>query len=474
MKKLILVLIFIISLTFVYAEINISLTKETLAPHETLQASITLVKKPLIDVSVQNFYIDNTKIPVILTKLNELNYFAYTPLNLKSGIHTLQLKLIYLENNVLEERIFEKEFYIQDSNSYVTIDPALVVINKEDIAPYFKIYLTNKGTESIELGITSQQPFIYPSKTTLSIPSGEQRSFFLYTKSSEEKETTQIQITNQAQSYSIPVIVINKQQAVTENKTAIIELNNKTTIVTIDNDTAKIDIGGKTKTITLENETAVIASGEIPQITVEQSRNLSNLIRNKITFNVTTKSFVNSIYQAQTPELFIGYYNSFENPIQDITFELSDSLKEIITTDPQHLDIINSGELNDLHVLINQEKTAELKKYEGTLTLKARGIEQDSFYFYINVLPKKEDVNEQIRNQTIPYEDLATEDPLEDNPIFNYSKNLVEEGSKKTKTKNKTLLIVLGVIAVIILIAYLLINKQKPKNFKDYLDGSKK
>lgn len=460
----------------VHANVEISLLKGQLAKQDTLQATIDILTDPLIDLSAQNFYVDNIKIPTILTKLSDSKYFAYSYTNLASGTHTLQIRLLYVENNILEERVFEQEFMVLETiTKEITLDPALVIIKQEDVNPYFKIYLNNKGADVINLDINSQEEFIYPSKNSISIPPNEQRYFFLYTSSSKEKTDTIIELTSQDEQYFIPVMIIQEDQPITENKTAIVEINNKTTIITVENETAKIEVEDEVQTISLEEESATISSDEEEIIKVEnktdlRSMNLTELIKDKIKFNTTIKSFITTIHQNQTPEIFIDYYNSFENPIRNVTFELTSNLGEIISFKPESTEVIYPSSPEQLYIVVNSDKNAEIKQYEGNLLIKTGDITQDTFYILIDVVSSEEEVKENKRQQTIAFGDLVeSENPLDSNPLFNYSKSVAESTVTKKSSKNRTFLIVVGVLVGVIIIAYFVINRPKKKSFKEYI-----
>jgi len=152
----------------------------------------------------------NQKIPIILTKLDESEYFASSNVNLEPGQHNLQIKLLYIENNILEEKIFEKPFTVSSSLPSIVLDPALITISPKELNPYFKVYLTSKEKDTINLNIQSPEEFIYPSRNTISLPSNEQRYFFLYTISSKEQKETAIKLTGPNQEYLIPVFLIEQ------------------------------------------------------------------------------------------------------------------------------------------------------------------------------------------------------------------------------------------------------------------------
>jgi len=533
-RKSLFFLIFLIFLTSAYAEVDISLLKQQFLPKDTLQAKITLLKEPLITLSAGDFFIDNKKIPIILTKLAESYYFAYTNLNLEPGQHNLQIKLLYIENNILKEKTFEQPFMVLDSNvSSITLYPALIKIEQSDLIPYFKIYLTNKGQKDMMLDIETFDDFIYASKNKIIIPSNDKRYFYLYTIPSYKFKDTNIILKNPNQEYYLPVFSYKEKppEQPIENNTAIIKIENKTTIITVEEGTATINIENQTATINLETQTArilpsttttsqpptivyqpptyqyqpppeqqiiqqnqTIQQPPAPTITFTQPliiieekpivtnltrvtrQNRSELIQNKIKFNVSTKSLVKTIHKKGSIEIFLEYTNTFENPLYYITLNLTNNLESIIDIKPDQITKIDPTETKQIHIWINKNKNAEEGEYQGELLIKAREIYQDTFSFLINVIEEKEEIKQKSYEQETPFEGLIeSEDPIEDNIILNYSKKWIEPKSKKPKeSKSKTLWIVLGVIALMIFIAYKLIQRKKPITYKEYLTSMKR
>ncbi len=158
--------------------------------------------------------------------------------------------------------------------------------------------------------------------------------------------------------------------------------------------------------------------------------------------------------------------NEVNKTLENISFSLTGNLKEIITLNITNLDKMNYLEEQEQIIWINKEKNAK-EFYDGDLIVESSEGHKDQFSISLTFTSEEKI---ELEKEEI---DLGQEQEGED--IFKNIMpiNLTKETKEKEKKKNPTLLLFIIIILIIIVIS-LLLNKSKPRTYKDYISKIKR
>lgn len=410
MKRLILI-IFLLNLILVSAQIKLSLLKQNYSPGETFQAEIILEKSPVKELTGNDILLNNNKISPILLQINKNHYFVYFNLPyLQQGNHSFSVNLLYNIDNSLKEITETKIFIVDNNTEIVTIKPGVILINKNEKDPFYKIFVQSQ--DSFEVSISESEEFIYSSRDTLT--TSESSYFFLYTITDKiTKDKTSLFLNYDNKSYEIPIFV----------KEEIIEEQPEKTIGFI------TDLSYLNRTI---NQDEVISG----TITLKNylNKSLSN-IKFSLTGNLKKIIKIN--------ETSFDKLDAFQSRDQYLIIN-------------QNKNALGYYEGNLIATSGNYK--AEFPIY---ITIKEKETIEEEFI---------EEPEEFIEEEEEPLEEV-TEEEFEIS-FFNISSE--EEIIEEKKVSGIKVYIVVILIIIILLYIYNKIRKKKVKTFDDYLSSIKK
>ena len=207
-------ILFALLLPSVFAqEINSNLYQEVYQPGETLQLEFAvkdLAAEPTTaNIKLLNSLNNEVKVAPFLLKI-EQNYFIYfdLPDNLEDGSYKVVInKLKIYSEKVLKEVNHEINFNISKKTSIVSINPAILILNKD--SKELQVQLNNKGPlVAVEL---STSDFInHPYTKSEQLTGLGQRKFYFYAdlKNIDYNTKGYINVSYSNESYTIPVFVI--------------------------------------------------------------------------------------------------------------------------------------------------------------------------------------------------------------------------------------------------------------------------
>lgn len=202
-------LLFLIILTInINAEINI--IKEEYSPKETFQAELyfpgIIDEIQIIDVKILKLNNDPTDIGIKLYKIsNELYFVNYEIPNVENGIYKLVVNNIKkLENNILKKENYEKEFKITNNTNTLSLNPAFIVFNDNNV---FKINLkNNENIQNISIYDFKNLTNINPSNLILN--KNSENSFYITILNKTEPKID-IFISYSNKNYTLPIYNLN-------------------------------------------------------------------------------------------------------------------------------------------------------------------------------------------------------------------------------------------------------------------------
>ena len=178
MKIKLIALIFLINISIALAQVDINIYRDNYSSLETLQAEINL-DNPTKNLSANDITIDNVKISPFIFNLDKNKYFVYFDLlNLESKNHSLIVDSRFVIDNALTDLQKSKEFNVIDSDSSLSIKPAILFIDKNDIKQSYKITLKNNkdSNDILDVSVNLTSDFLYPARKILSFVRNEEKN----------------------------------------------------------------------------------------------------------------------------------------------------------------------------------------------------------------------------------------------------------------------------------------------------------
>ena len=328
--------------------------------------------------------------PVLVDFENYTYFYFDLHVDLDSGNYDFVIEnVLYVDNNVLVE---EDQFFNLDITSLegpvFTISPALVNVNLEN-SNWFEIELNNPSEETAFVNISFLDNFIFTNYDYFSLNSGSSRVVKFYVSSSfANKSESFIYMGHENLSYSIPIfiegIVISEEENVSEP-------------------------------INITNETQAVGGLVFIQ-----------------------RGFDADLMLGESDSGFVKVFNDFNQDLNDVNFELTGNLADIIDLEFANVETIVAGKEIVNHFYVNEDKKGESGVYEGNLEVKYNDEVYDSIDIMINILS-------------------AGEQPINDTtPQINNSR---EEKEPDAPSSNKSLLF--GILAFVIVLAVLILIKYK-------------
>jgi len=335
-------LIFLVPLTI--AHIDINFLKDDYLAGEIFQAELIVLDHPINELTLGNIEVYDSKgsklkIGFILQMLAEDNYFLYAklPSNLQSGTYNLTIKdLYYRTHNILVKKHVTKKFNITQNGTLLTIEPPLFEIIPDDLPDELILIINNEDIKTTNLDITSNQNFIYPIRSTLTIEPGTQRRLFIRIDKSTFKETKTIISLDYDRFYQIPIYPLAQEIAQPSPKL--------------------------TPTAT-------------PQ---EAGLNFATAL-NKITTTIKTDEFLESILPLK---------NDLNSTLKNIQLYLTGDLNKILFVEPENITILDSFRTAILILRLNPSMNATSGLYQGKLIAES-GTYKDEIPVIITVEPSE-------------------------------------------------------------------------------------
>ena len=421
MKIKLIALIFLINISIALAQVDINIYRDNYSSLETLQAEITL-DNPTKNLSANDITIDNTKIAPFIFNLAENKYFVYFDLlNLESKNHSLIVNSRFLIDNALTDVQRSKEFNIIDSDSSLSIKPAILFIDENDLKQSYKIILkNNKDTDDIlDVSVNLTSDFLYPARKILSFVRNEEKNLFIFTQQGVVEDSKIILTYDRV--YEIPIVIKS-----TEETQGSDEINN-----------------------------------------IEE-------VDEKVSFVTAESSLIRTLNTNQAISGPLEFKNNLDRNL-NVKFYLTGNLDEVIRLKTTQI-TLSANKEDSQTLFINEQKNAK-GIYSGSLMLEAEGYTEE---FPIELTFVDEEIiieDPSIENGEDSSDSL--EPPDEDfTPgvdflgILNSSEEPTQEEGKSSSLFPIMLIVI---VVLLLLIIFYLIKIQKPKkNFKETISSIKK
>ncbi len=151
----------------------------------------------------------------------------------------------------------------------------------------------------------------------------------------------------------------------------------------------------------------------------------------------------------------VSFRNFYHEAISNISFRLSDQLKNVVSIEPYAFDSIDPGEIKKVHVWVNKDKIAKPGDYSGNLTLISGNI-RDGFPIFLKIT--KEEINIPINQSFVEPKNISEKKNITQ-PI------LPTETGKSYKWIWAVVILVIVLIGIFIF--YFLRKKEKLENVSD-------
>ncbi len=387
--------------------LNIELNRNVFAPGETV--FVTITKNLVLENEINELdfrLIRNTtrvSLSISLLKQDETYYLYFDiPTNIEEGKYFFQdSNILYTdENNVFRKITQDVPLEVKKTNSsIIAISPLFVRVLNPDKNPEYTIRLKNNGNLDGTVFITKDSDFIVTDKNLVNVPKLSTQKFnFILKNDLITKNVALINLKYDDKSYDV-IIFINKE-------------------------------------IT---STPIVASKDSIQF-IEENK-MINL----------------SLYN-ETREGPLKFKNFFDQTINNISFELTGNLNQIITLKITKLDSLESNEIVEQYLWINKNKNANSGIYSGNLILKSQDTYIE-FPIYVKI------------NEITPEQNITSNKTEIFEPII--KTNFTQPPKKKEGVKLPWTLIILMIVVIIVGILIFYFKKKKPvkQTFSDYIEN---
>ncbi len=420
MKIKLIALIFLINISIALAQVDINIYRDNYSSLETLQAEINL-DNPTKNLSANDITIDNVKIAPFIFNLDKNKYFVYFDLlNLESKNHSLIVNSRFVIDNALTDLQKSKEFNVIDSDSSLSIKPAILFIDKNDIKQSYKITLKNNkdSNDILDVSVNLTSDFLYPARKILSFVRNEEKNLFIFTQQGVIEDSKIILTYDRV--YEIPIIIKSTEEIQGSEETNVEEIEEKASFVTAE----------------------------------------SSLIRTLNTGQVISSS--------------LEFKNNLDRNL-DIKFYLTGNLDEVIRLKTTQI-TLSSNKEDSQTLFINEQKNAK-GTYSGSLMLEADGYTEE-FPIELTFVDEEETIidefNEENEENPDDFLEPIGEDftPGVDLGILNFSE---EQPTQEGKNSSLFSVMLTVIVVLLLLIIFYLMKIQKPrKNFKETISSIKK
>src|SRR3989344_856436 len=453
-RYILILLSFLLFIGYSFADqVDLSLQREVYSGKDTMIVEIFVNEQPIRTISAADISLSRGSIAPILIKEADKHYYAYFNLpDLDDGNYDINVNLLYSINGVLKTLFFAKEFsVVNDLESSITVRPAVVKIDASK-AQNYQIYAKNNNNNMIDVGLNEDIAYASLSKDTLFFDSTVERSFFIVVDKNKitSNQTKFIDLDYNGVNFKIPLLIYNFKEIspadkLPENITAqenITKIENETTNLTGSN---KSD-GGIGNGINLANK-------EKPLAFMFEDDEIEMII------------YKNVFYGGE-----IEVKNNLDEPLNNIRFNLTGDLSEIIILNTSHVQILDGRGSLKQHLYINVLKNAEKGAYSGLLIASS----SEGYYdvISIKITVAKDTIMQKSKSITRKIMGKKKEDNA-NGEIFNFTNSNKYEKTDVEKKSKTPLLIFLLVTALIVFIFYKLMTRKKPKSFDEYISSIK-
>lgn len=407
MKAILIALFTLLTVAAEAQPVSLNLASQTYLAGETVQLEI-FTQDLEVEPKASNIkLVDETskqiRIAPLFNKIEKNHYYAYfdLPLSLAEGNYTIILdNLRFKINNVLKEVSSEIKFEVRLGTPIITIKPALFIADKS--SRELEIRVTSKDTTQLKLETSNFIKHPYEREEVLTAATTRIFYFNLDLKDLVYDTRGFINITYENESYSIPIFV---------------------------------SIGAKQ---------------EEPEIKA-------------LEFTTQTTKIERTLRRDEDVSGSLGIKNLLNKTLDDIYFELTGNLNEIIELNLTYKESLAPGEIVHESFLVNQEKNPDYNYYSGEFRVRSNG--------YAISLPITIEFEEVLEEPT-PQPKIEEEPKKQQEELFQLPPPIPFEREEPSKVGLYMTILVIVILAAII---YKLSRKEKEKKtFKEYISTIKR
>jgi len=398
-KKYLLVLVLLFIFDFVDGfSLDIVPAKEVYNSGDTFQVDISVNGDLQSEILVQNIELkcpETISIAPFLLRLTDDHYYSYFDIPSELGNKNCSFvinNLIYLENDFLEQKSFVYNFSLNDSNNSVYVNPAAVRITNIENQDTFVIQLINNGINTTNFSFSTMQTFFDMSKQSLVLNPGQSGQFYVYMSDFLYNNIgkAEIKIDYNSDYFTIPFFFLIEDEPIVQNQT--------------------------------------ITESRLDFVMDVDNFNLS------VNYDESTSGFVK--------------FKNYGDDINNLTFELTNNLEEVLDLQFNILDQIRKDETLKQYIYVNRNKNVIPGNYSGNLKINydSKSIE---FPVYIEI----------------------KEFFLDNHTLIN---NTVKNDTGKPKNEKSTISVwwFVGLFFVILITVFFLLYKKRNKKPTSFLKSS--
>jgi len=426
MKRFILLFFILLLIPLVSADLDHYKTDYSVG--ETFQLEITEYEEvDVSDIIMYNSMGVEVEVGKILLTLPEESYFAYfdIPSHLISGSYSVFVSGLK-DGEEENESIGFSLTYHNTTIEYLTLKPGGFFIEDLD---QVDLTVFNWGDEILDIFIMSDDG-LNPVRTSLSIEPSSLRKLTVNLEEgiTEKKILTLSMINN---TYYVPFYFALPEEPEEE---IICEVNE--TLMYECDDGVEVE-----RCVCSDNQWDCLEFPEEECLIEEISE---QVIEFELKLMIDEESLETTLTQKQRLTAIIPIYNEFNYSLTNVQVEFDGNLAQVLTVSPMVISVLDSNELREFDLIINDNFDASAELYFGTLSVTSDEGPSDSITLYFEVT-----------------ESTDTEETTSELP-FNYSEIVTdEEESEENLTRNRIIGIIL--LIVLIIVFYFLWKRLKPR-----------
>ncbi|GEM_PF-3563690 len=391
----------------------------------TVQFFINLNQDPVRPLSPADIYLNNAKIikvSSIIVNLSKNSYFVYFDIpKLDDGKYNINVRLSYNIDNVLQELVSVLPINIVNNDKRMYLKPGIIKINIDETS-YYQVALHNSGFNQTEANLSVSSINLRLSRNSIPLPQSFNKYFYVYFNKTNIKQLNQpliidyVFISYLDKKFMIPVYITNKVPEVTP----------------IEGEKSKAPI----KNISAEEKIV------------------------GLDFLTNTKKLDEIIAVNEIREGSLSIKNFLDRPLNNVRFELTGNLKNIVRLNVTSLPSLKPNETFKQYIWINEHKNATEGGYNGELRLLTQEGYNTTFLMKFNVFSKKEEKEEKVERKS---DELIPKDvPLEEK--YGFGSKPQEAVNTEGKINSKLIITLIFLFFVLLFILFYRFKSKKPKN----------